>query len=103
MADLRFHRLVASDLADAIEWYDERSEGLGDRFRAAVSGRLDEIAEKPSLFPRAFDDADYQFARLSRFPYLVLYRVRRETVLILGVFHSASDPAKWHRRGADAR
>ena len=100
---LRFHPQVATDLSDAIAWYEERSFGLGNRFRATVDARFDDILKAPELFPRAFDDVDFRFARLPRFPYLVLYRIERDTVFVLGVFHSASDPAKWRRRAADRR
>ncbi len=99
MADnLRFHPLVASDLLEAIGWYEQRSIGLGNRLRAAVDARFDDIRQTPELFPRAFDDVDFRFVRVRRFPYLVLYRVRKDHLHVLGVFHSASDPAKWRRR-----
>ena len=52
----------------------------------------------PEIVPLAFDDFDYQFARVLKFPYLVLYRERPEFVYVLGVLHSASDPLKWRRR-----
>lgn len=100
--ELRFHPSVVTDLSDAIGWYEDRSVGLGDRFRAGVDARFDDILDTPELFPRAFDDADFRFVRVRRFPYLVLYRIQDETMLILGVFHSASDPAKWRRRASDA-
>jgi plasmid stabilization system protein ParE len=98
---LRFHPAVIPDLSEAIHWYDERSLGLGDRFRAAVDARFDDVLNAPELFSRAFDDLDVRFARIRRFPYLVLYRIHGDTVFVLGVFHSASDPAKWRRRAAD--
>ena len=98
---LRFHPSVVSDLSEAIAWYDERSVGLGDRFRAAVDARFDDILETPELFPRAFDDLDFRFVRVLRFPYLVLYRIQKDAVFVLGVFHSASDPAKWRRRAGN--
>ncbi len=101
--NLRFHPQVASDLADAIGWYDQRSVGLGERLGAAVDARFDQILETPELFPRAFDDEDFRFVRVRRFPYLVLDRLREDTVYVLGVFHSASDPAKWRHRAADDR
>jgi plasmid stabilization system protein ParE len=97
---LRFHPKVVSDLSGAIAWYEERSAGLGERFKAAVDARFKDILRTPELFPRAFDDVDFRFARTHRFPYLVLYRIRQDIVYVLGVFHSASDPAKWHERAS---
>jgi hypothetical protein len=98
---LRFHPHVATDLAEAIAWYDERSRGLGNRFRAAVNACFDDVALAPESFARAFSDSDMRFVRVRRFPYLVLYRLRGRTVEVLGVFHGASDPEKW--RGGTAR
>ena len=95
---LRYHPLVADDISGAIDWYEGRSIGLGARFRWAVDTRFDDIVAAPEIFPRAFDDLDFQFARIPKFPYLVLFRVRGEIVYVLGVLHSASDPAKWRRR-----
>ncbi len=98
---LHYHPKVASDISAAIAWYEERSEGLGKRFCALVDARFDDIAGMPEIFPRAFDDADFRFARIPKFPYLVLFRIQGENVNVLGLFHSASDPTKWRRR-ADA-
>jgi plasmid stabilization system protein ParE len=95
---LRYHPLVADDITAAIDWYEGRSTGLGERFRCAVDARFDDILASPELFGRAFDDLDIRFVRVRKFPYLVFYRVGAEIVDVLGVFHSASDPTKWRRR-----
>jgi len=94
---LRCHPLVADDISAAIDWYEERSAGLGERFASAVDARFVDIADAPEMFPLAFDDLDHRFARIPKFPYLILYRIRAEYVNVLGVLHSASDPAKWRR------
>ena len=100
MADrLRFHPLVAEDLREATRWYDEISVDLGNRFRSQVNARFDDIAERPESFAIAFDDV--HFARIQRFPYLVLFRNLGDVIHLLGVFHSASDPARWRQRTAD--
>ena len=93
---LRFHPAVASDLSDGIAYYDAVSPQLGDRFRKMVDARFDRIESHPELFSLAFDDV--RFATVRQFPYLVLFRQRKETVTILGVFHGASDPERWRNR-----
>jgi len=97
MADrLRFHRLAPDDLRDAINWYDEISVELANRFRGSVESCLDKVDAHPEAFAVAFDDV--RFARIERFPYLILFREDRDTVHVLGVFHSASDMEKWRHR-----
>jgi hypothetical protein len=67
MADrLRFHRLVAADLRDAIAWYDDVSAELGDHFRATVDACFDEIAEHPERFPHAFGDIRFAVPAIPR-------------------------------------
>lgn len=93
---LRFHPLVAEDLKAAVGWYDDISPGLGDRFRIAVEQRFDSVAEFPESFGIVFQNA--RAARISVFPYLLLFEYLMDAVHILGVFHSASNPAKWRGR-----
>jgi hypothetical protein len=97
---LRVHPQVVDDLKAAVEWHDARSAGLGNRFRLAVDSRFDEVEKSPKSFPLAFDDLDYRFARIKKFPYLILFRQKRKVVFVLGVFHTASNPEKWKARGS---
>ena len=93
---LRFHSKLVSDLRNASEWYDSISIELGNRFRSHVDSRLDDIAENPDSFGIVFDD--FRFARIQRFPYIIIFRNRQYCVHVLGLFHGTSDPEKWHRR-----
>jgi plasmid stabilization system protein ParE len=95
---LRFHPRIASDLRGAIQWYDDISGELAARFRAAAHSCFDQISDQPGRFPLAFEEV--RFARLERFPYLVLFRDRLSSVELIGVFHAASDPEKWRRRAS---
>lgn len=83
----------------AISWYEKISLDLANRFRAGVDDRFDDIAERKCFFALAFGEV--RFAKVRRFPYLVLFQEMGEVALILGVFHSASDPRKWRRRVED--
>ena len=93
---LWFHPLVASDLRRAIRQYDRISLHLGNRFRRKVDAQFDRIESHPEIYARAFDDV--RFAAIERFPYLVLFRVKRDRIAILGIFPGASDPKRWRIR-----
>lgn len=100
MADrLRFHPQVASDLRAATQWYGRIARELANRFRMLVNDRFDAVAARPQAFGLAFDNV--RFARVQRFPYLVLFREAGDWLQVLGVFHTASDQAKWRRRAVD--
>ena len=79
-----------------IDWYDSISLALGNRVRASVRARFREIEADPLRFGFAFDEV--RFARVQRFPYLVLFRESDPFVVVLGVLHAASDPRRWRRR-----
>jgi hypothetical protein len=89
-------------LIEAIDWYDSKSNGLGDRFRAAINAAFDDIEKAPELYPLAFTDLNVRFYRVQRFPYLVLYRVEANMTLVISVRHGASNPEKWRQRAEQA-
>jgi hypothetical protein len=96
---IRFNSHVVSDLQKGIDWYDSISLRLGNRFRSEVRAQFREIADQPARFGLAFDDV--RFARLSRFPYLILFHEANHVIMVLGVLHAASDPRKWRQRRSE--
>ena len=40
-----FHPKAKAELKESYKWYNERSEGLGDRFIESVNKRITEIAD----------------------------------------------------------
>ena len=97
MADsLRFHPLVAEDLQAATKWYDDISVDLGNRFRRAVNSRFDAVESRPDLYGRVQNEI--RATRVEGFPYLVVFEIFGDVAEVLGVVHSAADPAKWNRR-----
>lgn len=97
---LRFHPRVYDDLRAAINWYDEISVELGNRFRAQVDERFDGIEDMPESYAIAIDDL--RFGRVGSFPYILLFRVRAEVVHVLGLFHTSTDMAQWKARAAES-
>lgn len=93
---LRFHPLVAVDLNAATDWYDGIEIELGNRFRQCVNDRLDSV----ELFPESYAivQGTLQVALVNGFPYLMIFEWTSKFTEIVGIFHSASDPAKWQRR-----
>ncbi len=94
----RYHPLVVDDLSGAVAYYDEISVDLGNRFREAVRDRIETITERPDSYGRIH--GQFRAAMLDRFPYVVLFEHEKETVVILGVFHAASDRERWFERSS---
>ena len=95
----RYHPQFVSDLSLATTYYDSISTQLGNRFRELVRHKLDRILEEPELYGRIREDV--RAAMVDRFPYVILYEVRNDFVLMLGIHHAASDRSGWFERETD--
>ncbi|MCE9565153.1 MAG: type II toxin-antitoxin system RelE/ParE family toxin [Planctomycetes bacterium] len=90
-------RTVArAEYLGAIAYYESEQPGLGADFESAVQIVLDVIANTPERYPIA--RRDIREAPTQRFPFCVYYRVRKDRVVVIAVFHQSRDPAEWQAR-----
>ena len=93
---VRFLPAARQELADAVAWYDQQRDGLGDEllreFRLAV-GRI-------QVFPRAWPALSVRTrrCRTSRFPYGVVYQIRDDGILVVAIMHLSRKPGYWQDR-----
>jgi toxin ParE1/3/4 len=97
---LRIHPAAETDLIAAVQWYEDRRPGLGERFLAeAVEAFL--AVER---HPRRFAKARYQTTReirrhlLAHFPYSVVYEIRDAECLVVAIAHAGRRPIYWRDR-----
>ena len=91
-----FRPAAQEEFDAAVAWYESQRPGLGGDFVAQVKHILVTIANHPERYRIA--DGDVREALVSRFPYCVYYRVNRDRVVVIAVFHSSRDPAIWQGR-----
>jgi plasmid stabilization system protein ParE len=96
MKPVRFHRDADQELAEAQEWYSERSEGAGDAFALEIDHALRSIRQAPLRWPLAMRGA--RAFVLDRFPYTVFYRIRTDHVVITAIAHQSRRPGYWRYR-----
>ncbi len=83
---LNLRRAARKEFDEANVWYEQRQSGLGREFINEVESAFQSIAAQPDRFPIAIDDV--RIARVRRFPYSVYYRVKKEQIVVIAVFHS---------------
>ena len=88
-----FHDLAKVELNEAARYYERRSPGLGTAFVAEVECCTAAIGEHPEMSPIVTGTIRRRL--LQRFPYGLLYRVRREHVRTLAVMNLKRRPAYW--------
>ena len=81
------------DLASAREWYDQRSERLGDEFLDAVAAALEELEHNPELSRLYY--RNFRRVLLRRFPYKIFYQVVAQRIVVFRVLHAKQH----HSRG----
>ena len=93
---IRYHPLFDCDVREAAGWYDRRSPGLGDAFVELVRATVDDVIADPHRFGQF--SADCRCARVPRFPYVILFAIHPDELLLLGVMHTARSMEKWRER-----
>ena len=91
-----FHPHAERELDEIESHYDNILHELGDRFREDVEMTVARILEFPNgwqLLSRVT-----RRCKLSRFPYAIIYRVRRGEIRLLAVAHHRRKPDYWKSR-----
>jgi hypothetical protein len=91
-----FHPEAEAELSEAAQFYDSRVFGLGRLFSSEVQRTVTLIREYPDV--GAPLRLPLRRTLVDRFPYAIVYRHDRESVLILAVAHLRQRPGYWRRR-----
>ena len=84
------------DIADAFLWYRERNELAADGFRAEVFDAIERIGDSP--LSRPADEEGNRHRVLKRFPYLIVFEILPEEILVIAIAHSKRKPWYWKGR-----
>lgn len=91
-----FRRIAKRELDDAISWYEDRRDGLGQDFSTAIEQVLEKVASSPSQFSRVKEVV--RRAVLRRFPYCIYFVVEDSRIVVLAVFHAKRSPHHLEKR-----
>lgn len=82
-----------AELIEAIGWYNEQSEGLGFEFAAEALRTIERIMR----YPRAWAALSKRTrrCRTNRFPYGIIYQIRKDRLLIVSIMHMKREPNSW--------
>lgn len=91
-----FHPSAEIEFSDAVDFYERQQPGLGRRLFEEVQTAVRQICEHPL----AWEQMDSQTRRCltNRFPYGVLYRIKKDHIRIIAVMHLRRKPDCWKAR-----
>src|SRR6266404_2133743 len=82
-----------TDFETAFSYYDNISMTLSENFKL----RFEYAIYKLSTGPYNYFKLTKRLRRikLGKFPYMIVYKIHRNKVIVAGLFHQASKPSKW--------
>lgn len=89
---------VDDDLWEAEAWYEQQQVGLGQRFLRVVRETIASLPDNPFIYPVRDQRSQVRWAYPHRFPYLIIFRVIRDTVVVYAVVHATRHDRHWKRR-----
>jgi hypothetical protein len=64
------------EVKDSYNWYEQRSDGLGDRFFQYINKSIELIISNPEAF--TIRKNKFRAAPVDKFPYLIIYEIRKK-------------------------
>ena len=87
-----FSTRAQQDILTAYEFYEASQRDLGDYFNLQLKACIALILKVPEGFKIAHKD--FRQIKLKKFPYVIIYSVNIEEIVILKVFHTSLNPKK---------
>ena len=99
MANVSIEPLARQEYIEAVDWYQQRSRAVADRFVSEVEHVLEQIGVNPARYE--WYDNEFRAAVLRRYPYSVVYWIDPlGDVLVVAVAHASRKPGYWHGRAS---
>src|SRR5690349_11746691 len=93
---IEIHIEAQDEVPLASRWYLMRNAEIAEAFQTALDSAIAQITTSPYAWPRA--EGGTRRYLLSRIPYLVIYRVYDDHILIVAVAHARRQSGYWASR-----
>lgn len=84
------------DIWDIIDWYENKQPGLGKRFDSDLNTLFYKIAQNPTLY--SYYQKDFRRAVAKHFPYLVIFKINENDIIVYTVVYGGRDPELINKR-----
>ncbi len=99
MIRLEYHFDAEVEFDQAVEFYDDKSFGLGERFQKAVFHAVESIRDNPETGMIWIKGT--RLFIVNRFPYGIVFKNLSDHILIVAVYHLSRKPDYWTKRLQD--
>ena len=95
MTSIRVLPQAFEDLSEAVDWYNDRRDGLGEEFEDLFYSSVQSIQRTPFIHGTVY--RAFRRHLLKRFPYSVYYRIHKKEIIVSLIFHLARNPKTLQR------
>jgi toxin ParE1/3/4 len=93
---IRYLEAAREEIREAADYYGAISPGLGIGFKRELRQLMRLVATMPLAWPSS--GANTRKCLMTRFPYLAIYAVLPDKILVLAVGHQHRHPGYWRER-----
>ncbi len=87
---VRFSFRAKEEFKNSAKFYESRVSGLGIRFKNEIDKHINFIRNNPKAAELKYDDI--RVLVVKTFPFTIHYRIEKNLILILAIFHSSRNP-----------
>jgi hypothetical protein len=84
------------DIEESAKFYERLREGLGIDFLDKFEEALERINHNHEQFPKIYKDV--RKALVDLYPFLILFIVKIDMIIVFAVFHTSRKPGIWKKR-----
>lgn len=82
------------EIIEAYLYYEEKSFGLGEELLENLDVYFGRIKFNPEHFPQ--NRKPYREAFIQRFPFLIIYEITKNKIIVYSVFNTWQNPIKYN-------
>jgi plasmid stabilization system protein ParE len=93
--ELVFKEEADQEITESFIWYEKQQLGLGELFLSEIDKSISLILSNPYQYAIRHNN---KRVVIKRFPFLIIYEIIENEIVIYAVFHSSRDPKIWKKR-----
>ena len=94
--EIEIKQEAREDIADIYLWYEKQQTQLGYRFLDLFEERISFLQKEPQVYSKKYKT--FRQAYLSKFPYLIIFEILKNKIIVFAVIHAKRKPSLRFKR-----